>query len=179
MNGTWIQTVSGRRVDLPFPKPEQIDIEDIAYALSMKCRFNGHTNKFYSVASHSIGVSRLMEPRLWLPALLHDANEAYLPDVPRPVKDLLSDYKDIEDTVQAVIEKKYGIKLTLEDRRAIKRADNIMLATEGRDFLGDTEGWGLKENPQDNEIVYIPEIERVRRDFLGLFTLYTDIIRIF
>ncbi len=147
MKDIWIQTISGKRVNLPIPKMEQIDIEDIAYSLSMKCRFNGHTNKYYSVAEHSIRVSELVEPRLQLAALLHDANEAYLPDIPRPVKELLPEYKEIENLTEDAVNRKFGIVLTATDRIAIKKADNIMLATEGRDLMGDTEGWGLVELP--------------------------------
>ena len=147
MKEVWIQTVSGKRVDLPTPKLDQIDINDIAYALAMKCRFNGQCRKFYSVAEHSVRVSWLLPPRLELAGLLHDANEAYLPDLPRPVKELIPDYKRVENLTEEAINKKYEIELSDEDKRQIKRADNVMLSTEGRDLMGDTTGWGLTETP--------------------------------
>ena len=171
MKDIWIQTVSSKRVNLPIPKMEQIDIEDIAYSLSMKCRFNGHTNRFYSVAEHSIRVSELVIIRLKLAALLHDANEAYLPDIPRPVKELLPEYKKIESLMEEAIYKKYGIVLNEADRIAIKRADNIMLATEGRDLMGNTKRWGLTELPLPDEITSQSPL-LAERNFLNKFEYY-------
>lgn len=147
MKEVWIQTVSGKRVDLPIPNLDQIDITDIAYALSMKCRFNGQCKKFYSVAEHSVRVSYLLPQELSLAGLLHDANEAYLPDIPRPVKELIPEYKPVENLMEEVINAKYGIDLSDEDKQHIKRADNVMLATEARDLMGDTTDWGLTEIP--------------------------------
>ena len=150
----WMQTVSGKRFDLVHPDPDTIDIRDIAYALSKKCRFNGHPKVFLSVAEHSIWVSRLFsnDDRLALAGLLHDANEAYLPDVPSPVKNLLPDYHILEDRVQEAIERKFGLFLSNLDRKVIKWADNIMLVTEARDFMGNTEGWGLAEPPMPESL---------------------------
>ena len=147
MKTVWIQAVSGRRVNLPVPSPEQILIEDISWALSMKCRFNGQCKKFYSVAEHSIRVSWLLPSNLALAGLLHDANEAYLPDIPRPVKELIPEYKQVENLMEDAINRKYGIELGIADMVIIKRADNVMLATEARDLMGDVTGWGLDEIP--------------------------------
>lgn len=82
----WIQTYTGKKMFPLAPKREDICIEDIAHALSMKCRFNGHCNLFYSIAQHSLIVASLVKPELRLAALLHDAAEAYLPDFCRPIK---------------------------------------------------------------------------------------------
>lgn len=89
MGNEWIQTFTGKKV---FPldiRAQQICIQDIAHALSLKCRFGGHCRTFYSVAEHSIRVSRIVPKHLKLIALLHDAAEAYLPDVCAPIKSLL------------------------------------------------------------------------------------------
>jgi hypothetical protein len=172
MKEVWIQTVSGKRVDLPIPKPEQIDINDIAYALAMKCRFNGQCKKFYSVAEHSVRVSCLLPNELALAGLLHDANEAYLPDIPRPVKELIPDYKRVENLMEEAINKKYGVLTTEEDKRIIKRADNVMLATEARDLMGDTTDWGLTEIPLKRPIKPWT-IDEARWMFLEGFTAYT------
>ena len=89
--GPYLQTVSGRFVNPFDPDPEQIDIDDIARALANVCRFGGHTRHFYSVAQHSVIVSRLVEERGGdiedtFAALMHDASEAYLGDMPHPIK---------------------------------------------------------------------------------------------
>ena len=89
--GPYIQTVSGRRVNPLDPSPDDIDVHDIAVALSNQCRFGGHTRRYYSVAQHACIVSDQMLERgadaqdaLW--GLLHDASEAYLVDLPHPLK---------------------------------------------------------------------------------------------
>ena len=73
----WIITASGKRFYLRRPTPADIDAGDVAHALAHICRFNGHTREFYSVAQHSILVSRLLPDELKLAGLLHDAAEAY------------------------------------------------------------------------------------------------------
>ena len=100
-NEPWIQTVSGKKFPLLTPDTEAIDIQDIAHALSMICRFNGHCISFYSVAEHSVHVSRLVAPNLALWGLLHDAAEAYLGDVPTPLKGHLGGFRDREKTLLA------------------------------------------------------------------------------
>src|SRR6266700_4788978 len=101
--GDWIQTAMGRKFWPMDPRSGEVFIDDIAHALSMLCRFGGHCIRFYSVAEHSVLLSRVAEPRFKLWALLHDASEAYLADVPRPVKPALVGYKDAEERVQRAI----------------------------------------------------------------------------
>ncbi len=168
MKNTWIQTYSGKRVDLVNPSIDDIDIEDIAYSLSFKCRFGGHTKFFYSVAEHSIYVSALLEKRLALAGLLHDASEAYLVDMSRPLKNIVTDYHWIESLFENLIYQKYNCILSEADRKEIKKADNVMLATEGRDLLGNTEGWDLPEPPLETRLTEI-SIKEARGRFLGLF----------
>ena len=145
--GTWIQTVTGRRIDLEYPHPDDIDIEDIAHSLSLKCRFGGHTKVFYSVAEHCINTAMLLSPALRLAGLLHDASETYLTDMSSPLKYILREYEFIENLFEAVIYERYKIVLTDADGKEIKKADNIMLATEARDLVGDTTNWVLPEPP--------------------------------
>src|SRR5271165_7548492 len=84
--GDWIQTYTGRVMYPLDPRPEEINIIDIAHALSNLCRFTGHVRTFYSVAEHSVRVSQHCDPKDALWGLLHDASEAYLADMSRPMK---------------------------------------------------------------------------------------------
>src|SRR6266496_3875421 len=77
---------SGKWFNVFNPKPEDVDIRDIAHALSNQCRFTGHTKEFYSVAQHSVLVSTFCAPEDAAWGLLHDASEAYLSDIASPVK---------------------------------------------------------------------------------------------
>ncbi len=106
---TLITTWTGREINPLALKPSDVDIEDIAHSLSMSCRFNGHCACFYSVAEHSILVSRLCLPDFALVGLLHDATEAYLTDVPSPLKYQLPNYIDAETQAQTVISGCFGI----------------------------------------------------------------------
>lgn len=107
--GDWFTTYTGVAFYPLDPKPNEIVIEDIAHALSNTCRFSGHTEKFYSVAQHSVLVSELVRPEYKLQALLHDASEAYLTDIPRPLKPFINGYGAMEKYLQDMIYIKYGI----------------------------------------------------------------------
>lgn len=134
-SGSYIQTYTGKRFYLENLEPDEIDILDIAHALSNTCRFTGHTRWFYSVAQHSVLVSHQVPAEDALSALLHDASEAYLADVSRPVKLLsgMEAYHAIEATVMQAIAKKYGFAFPLPE--SVKIADGRMLFTEKRDLL--------------------------------------------
>ncbi len=126
--GDWMTTYSGRQFWPLDPRPEEIFIEDIAHALAMICRFAGHTRVFYSVAEHSIHVSRYCRPAQALYGLLHDASEAYLSDIPYPVKIHLPDYKIIEDRLMDCILRRFGIDKP--DHNQIKEWDLRILGNE-------------------------------------------------
>lgn len=129
----WIQTYTGRQFWPLDPRPEEIDIRDIAHALAMKCRYTGHTNLFYSVAQHSVIASQHVPPEDAFWALMHDATEAYLPDVARPVKRAIGGFIEIEDRLMACIAGKFGLSLPMPP--SIKEIDLRMLATERRDLM--------------------------------------------
>lgn len=127
--GPWIQTFSGRAFFYEDPQPEDIHIEDIAQALGHQCRFGGHSSRFYSVAEHSVLVSRCFaDPELRMIGLLHDATEAYMLDLPKPLKNLLPAYTEYEDRLWRVIAEKFG--LPLEIPAEVHEADTRMLITE-------------------------------------------------
>ncbi len=123
-----IITASGEFVDIFSPQSEQINIEDIAHALSNICRFGGHTRHFYSVAEHSVRCSLIVAKKHRLAALLHDASEAYLLDIPRPVKTYLKDYRKQEDLFMKLIAEKYNFKYPLDTE--VTEADDVMLESE-------------------------------------------------
>lgn len=129
----YVSTFSGNRFYPLEPRIDRVAIEDIAHGLAYQCRFNGQTRAFYSVAQHSLIVASLVPPDLRLAALLHDAAEAYLGDMVKPLKVLLPEFAVIEDKVSAIIAATFGISFT--DYAPIKRADLIALATEKRDLM--------------------------------------------
>lgn len=137
----YILTYLGHQFDFGRPETSIIDIRDIAHALSQICRFTGHTRFHYSVAQHSVLVSRLVEPKLALAGLLHDAAEAYLGDVSTPLKHMLPDYKLLEYRVERVIVDRFG--LSIDMFKACKHADLEMLAREKQDLMEDDEPWAL------------------------------------
>ncbi|BAQ16065.1 phosphohydrolase [Methyloceanibacter caenitepidi] len=126
--GDWLQTFTGKQFWPLDPHPDDIDIRDIAHALANTCRFNGHCLRFYSVAEHSVAVAENVPLEHRLTALLHDAAEAYLADVPRPVKPYLSGYKDIERQLDECIAEKFGLAYPWPD--AVHEVDNRILADE-------------------------------------------------
>ena len=133
---SYITTFTGKRFDPVRPDENLIDIADIAHALSLLCRANGHIAFFYSVAQHSIACAREAMARnasreIVLGALLHDASEAYLSDVTRPVKKDLPYYLEVEDKLQSLIWRHFiGRDLTDEEKRAIFEIDDRMLSME-------------------------------------------------
>ena len=133
---SWIQTANGHLFDVLAPDPAKIDITDIAHALSNICRYTGHTGVFYSVAQNSVLASlHITDAKFALAALMHDASEAYLGDVSRPLKKVLGKtYTDIEDRLEAVIARKYGYEYPYPD--CVKEIDNALLETEFKHVMG-------------------------------------------
>jgi hypothetical protein len=130
-----ITTYSGVRFWPLLPNPDDILIEDIAHSLSLQCRFAGHTRVFYSVAEHCVRVSQLCRPEDALWGLLHDASEAYLSDVPAPLKVLpeFEAYRAAEHALQQLIAVRFG--LAPEQPASVTEADQAMLRIEMRDLL--------------------------------------------
>ena len=132
-----ITTVSGRFFDLLAPRDYPYDIDEIGHALSNICRYTGHVNSFYSVAEHSVLVSRIVPDHLSLCGLLHDASEAFVGDVSSPLKKLLPEYKKIEENIQSAIAEYYGLPFPFP--KEIHEADKRMY-------------WQERQNIADNGV---------------------------
>lgn len=128
-----IRTYTGADVD-PWGPSGRIAIEDIAHSLAMQCRFGGHTDQFYSVAEHCVRASYLVPPGHRLAALLHDASEAYLLDVPRPLKARMIVYQEAEDRLMRRISRQFGFLWPMSAE--VRAADELMLQQEARNFMG-------------------------------------------
>jgi hypothetical protein len=165
-----IVTFSGSRFCPLNPSPEDIRIEDIGHALAHQCRFGGHTCQFYSIAQHSILVSQLCRPEDALWGLLHDASEAYLQDVVRPLKELaeFEAYRLAERHLQHCIVERFG--LGTEQPTSVTAADDWMLAVEARDLMA-TDGHYCAAPPTQVTVsVTNPwSPERAEREFLATF----------
>ncbi|MDD5359870.1 MAG: hypothetical protein PHI02_06350 [Sulfurovaceae bacterium] len=148
----FIVTSTGKRFYFDDIESNYIDIKDIATALSRICRFGGHGSRFYSVAEHSILVSILLPDELKMAGLLHDATEAYLGDVTRPLKAHLEAYKEIENRLHKHIESVFGV--SFDDPR-IKEADDAALLIEAKHLYDreDLSTWGIDVMENKHHIV--------------------------
>jgi hypothetical protein len=171
--GDWIQTYTGGRFYPLDPREDEVRIEDIAHALANQCRFSGHTRVYYSVAEHCLRVSGLLMGQAALYGLLHDAAEAYLHDLPTPLKQLpdFAFYREAEAQVQRCIYRRFG--LCPVQPHAVKRADEIMLVREAHSLMAPLDvGWGMwldhiDDGPSPILCMWGPE--RAEREYLARF----------
>lgn len=155
-----IRTFTGKYFNVFEPNIDDICIEDIAHSLSHQCRFGGHLPVFYSVAQHSYLCTQLVDKEHELAALLHDASEAYLLDIPRPIKKRLTEYHAIEDNLMKLIAEKFGFEYPLH--KSVKKADEIMLQIEWDDLM--LQGKTPRIQPLGylvSERVFLGEFERL------------------
>jgi uncharacterized protein len=154
-----IRVRSGRYLDLLNPQPDQFTLEDIAGALSKICRFGGQIDRFYSVADHCVNCVKLAETWGYSTAqrqavLMHDAAEAFIGDVVKPLKVLLDAYAEIETQIESVIAVKFSVDFALH-ADAVKRVDRAMLIAERRQFFSkDTAKWTGEETVDSVEWVF-------------------------
>ena len=174
-----IITVSGKYIDPIEPRTDALDIADIAHALSMICRANGHTKIFYSVAQHSIAcaleaIERGLPKEIILGCLLHDASEAYLSDVTRPIKKELHYYLEVEEKLQNVIWEHFiGRPLTKEEERNIFEIDDQMLSAEFKQLMP------ASINDADRDLVRKVQCqfelpEHVKEHFIDIYKKYSE-----
>lgn len=169
--GDWIQTFSGRQFWPIDPRPEDIEIEDVAHALSMLCRYGGHCRRFYSVAEHSVLLSRHVAPTNALWALLHDASEAYLVDVPRPIKPSLGGYLEAEAVISAAICERFGLDVEMPPE--VKAADTAILMDERLQNMAFAPvRWSTDGLPLGIQLNYWPP-KKAEYEFLARFAALT------
>ncbi len=155
------------------PRTDDIDIEDIAHALSLLCRANGHFKHFYSVGLHSINcayeaIARGYSDRVVLGCLLHDGSEAYLADITRPVKKHLQKYLDIEEVLQGEIFEKWIPSLTSEEKKLIFEIDDAILYYEFTTLFG------------ERIFDYVPQLESTPRfEFIDFSKVEGEFLELF
>lgn len=175
-----IEVYNGEFFDFSDPDPSVIEAEDIAHALSNLCRFNGHTEEFYSVGEHCVLMTKIVEPEYRSWALMHDAGEAYIGDLPTPLKTLLlPEIRDIEEAIlKAVVSKydleTYGSSIYPEE---IHTADLQMLRMEKEKVQCSNKDWPVFSDLD----VKMPDIQpqfwnppEARRQFLDAFHSLVD-----
>lgn len=182
----WMQTYSGRKVDLEYPQPDDIVIEDIAHALSMTCRFGGHCKGFYSVAEHSLLVEKVLETNLpysedslasepqgleeWatsfkkdktlsLAALLHDAAEAYLGDLITPLKKIITRETYLEGRWLDTIQEKLKLPVAINPMpKNVAAADRFMLTVEAHTLFSTLHpDWDISKRLPKNAEKFLPQ----------------------
>lgn len=134
LKGGWMLTYSGKQFWPLTPRVDDIDIKDIAHSLALQCRYNGHSSGFYSVAEHSILISQAVAPEHALWGLLHDAAEAYVGDMVRPLKWSMPDFCEAEDRILDLIACRFGLP-SLKIPAAVHEADARILLTERAKLL--------------------------------------------
>ena len=130
---SWILTYTGKKFFPLADEPGEVDLRDIAHSLALQCRYNGHCRHFYSVAEHSVRVSHLVPPVDAAWGLLHDAAEAYVSDLPRPLKLTVPDFRAAEERLLRQIADTFGLPWPMP--RSVHHADEVLLATEVRDLM--------------------------------------------
>lgn len=145
LSPSMMQTFTGKLIDLSNFREEDVRLPDISHALSIINRFTGHSKVPYSVAQHSVMVSRITEPEYALWGLMHDASEAYLGDVATPLKNLLPGYRELEEHVQRTIARVFRLRWPMPPE--VKEADVRALAAEKRDLISGDHDWGLGVEP--------------------------------
>ena len=176
---TYMKTYMGRKIDPVNPAANDILIEDIAHALSLNCRGNGQVTHFYSVAQHCINaakeaIARGYSDKLVLACLLHDASEAYLTDLIRPVKVLMPKYQEIEETFLNIIYTKFGVgNLSEQERRQVKSVDDDLLEYDLYYLLKeplDFNGFKCKRKPD----LEFKDFKEVEAEYIKIANIYTS-----
>lgn len=173
----YITTYTGKHFDPTNPDMTQVDIQDVAHALSLICRGNGHVKTFFSVGQHCINAareaaSRGCSQRVILACLLHDASECYMSDVPRPLKSSMPEYVLTENRLLDLIYEKFiGSTLTEEEARLVKNIDNDLLYYDLKELLNECSDNPAPELHIELNYDFVP-FELVEQTYLALYQQY-------
>jgi uncharacterized protein len=176
--GDWIETYTGRKFFPLDPRPEDIELEDIAHALSNKCRYNGHCKTFYSVAQHTVLGLDIMEKEGYdtitmIHFALHDSAEAYLPDVSRPIKPYIKignkTFEEVEEEILVAVRTRFCIpEPTQQQNKLVKHIDTKILFHEAN-YLMPCNDWGDKSIQFDYINVAPVPIHTIKREYIRKF----------
>lgn len=174
---SYITTYTGKHFDPTAPDASLFDIQDIAHALSLTCRGNGHVKTFFSVGQHCVNCAleaerRGFSARVVLACLLHDASEAYMSDVPRPFKHALPSYVEAEERLLDMIYEKFlGSVLTEEEQRQVKEIDDDLLYYDLKILLGETPKGEAPELKIELDYTVQP-FEKTEKQYVELYESY-------
>ena len=174
----YITTYTGKHFEPTNPNPELIRIEDIAHALSMICRGNGHVKTFWSVGQHCVccareAAARGLSNRMVLACLLHDASECYMSDVPTPFKNELPEYQEQEEQLLSMIYEKFlGSDLTEEEQKELKEIDHAMLWYDLEHLLGEIQYGEIPELHIELDYT-VHSFSEVEEEYLALYEKYS------
>lgn len=166
----FIRLHSGKKFHILDPHLDEIDIGDIAWALSHLCRFTGHTRLFYSVAQHCCHVSDSLPDEFKLHGLLHDSQEAYCQDLAQPIKQYLPQYNELEARIEKLVARKFGLVYPMP--ATVKTADMVLLVTEMRDMMRNTD-YKLHPFSPLTKRLHAWDSLKARREFLKRFNTLT------
>lgn len=171
---SYITTYTGKHFDPTAPDASLFDIRDIAHALSLTCRGNGHVKTFFSVGQHCINCAleaelRGYSPKVVLACLLHDASEAYMSDVPRPFKASLPEYVQAEERLLEMIYEIFlGEKLTPKEQTMVKEIDDDLLYYDLKVLLNEPSSAEAPQLKINLDYTVVP-FEQVEEQYLSIF----------
>lgn len=174
---SYITTYTGKHFDPTEPDMSLVDIRDIAHALSLTCRGNGHVKTFFSVGQHCINaakeaIARGLSKRVILACLIHDAGEAYMSDVPRPLKHTLPEYMAAEDKLLELIYEKFlGTTLSSKEKELVRNIDNDLLYYDLKELLNEVSGSMAPKLHIELCYEFLP-FEQVEHAYLELYNRY-------
>lgn len=173
----YINTYTGKNLYFLDPDPGNIVLEDIAHGLAFNCRFGGHTKRYYSIALHSLNVSERLGKMghgsmLQFYGLLHDAAEAYMGDVPAPIKSNLEKFREIEERILKALWNAFGVSPPSDEQwKKVKQADRKLLNYEAGKLLNHA-GWpeqvdiehDLGGSPEEDKKKFIEKFRQLKSD---------------